>query len=472
MLGQAVSTGTVTGLVTDPSHAAIPGAKVTLTDTATGVPQATVTNDTGRYIFVGVQPGDYNVTVSKESFRTVKVSTQNVKVGSALTLDVQMEIGSAAQTIEVVAAGTELQTLNATIGNTVTASSLDALPSLNRDISTFVELQPGVSPDGSVAGAVVDQSTFMLDGGNNTNDMDGSMSVYTKSFAGDPAGGLANQSFAVAAGPTGVMPTPADSVEEFKVNTANQTADFNSSSGAQVEVVTRRGTDAIHGSAYEYYLDNNFSANTWDNNASKTPLPDWHRSRFGGRAGGPILPKFLGGKTYIFGNYEGYRWPNSTTVERAVPSADMRLGLLTFGGVTYNLNNTPVTSAEGVTYAANANCAGPCDPRGLGINPLVQQVWTKFMPLSNESSCGLGRCDGVNVQGFKANVGIPQTSNFGVARLDHDFGDKWHFTASYRYFKLINASTDQVDIGGFFPVTNWAFPLLNRIIPNCRGITS
>lgn len=128
MMGQAVSTGTVTGLVTDPSHAAIPGAKVTLTDTATGVTQATVTNDTGRYIFVGVQPGDYNVTVSKESFRTVKVSTQNVKVGSALTLDVQMEIGSAAQTIEVVAAGTELQTLNATIGNTVTAASLDALP--------------------------------------------------------------------------------------------------------------------------------------------------------------------------------------------------------------------------------------------------------------------------------------------------------------------------------------------------------
>ena len=150
-----------------------------------------------------MQPADYNVTVSKESFRTVKVSTQNVKVGSALTLDVQMEIGSAAQTIEVVAAGTELQTLNATIGNTVTAASLPALPSLNRDISTFVELQPAPAPDGSVAGAVVDQSTFMLDGGNNTNDMDGSMSVETKSFAGDPAGGLANQVFAVAAGPTG-----------------------------------------------------------------------------------------------------------------------------------------------------------------------------------------------------------------------------------------------------------------------------
>ncbi len=132
-------------------------------------------------------------------------------------------------------------------------------------MSTFVELQPGVSPDGSVAGAVVDQSSFMLDGGNNTNDMDGSMSVYTSSFAGDPTGGISNQSNAVAGGPTGVMPTPADSVEEFKVNSAGQTADFNSSAGAEVQVVTRRGTNSYHGSAYEYYLDNNWSANTWDN---------------------------------------------------------------------------------------------------------------------------------------------------------------------------------------------------------------
>jgi Carboxypeptidase regulatory-like domain len=450
ILGQATSTGTVTGQVTDSSRAVVPGATISLTDTATKISQAGLTNDTGRFIFVGVNPGVYDITVAKTSFKTVRLSAQTVKVGLAFTLDVQLEIGSASQTIEVVAAGTELQTLNATIGNSVTSASLDALPSLNRDISTFVELQPGVSPDGSVAGAVVDQSTFMLDGGNNTNDMDGSMSVYTKSFAGDPTGGVSNQSFAVSAGPTGVLPTPADSVEEFKVNTANQTADFNSSSGAQIEVVTRRGSDTLHGSVYEYYLDNNFSANSWDNNASKTPLPDWHRSRFGARAGGPVLPKLLGGKTYLFGNYEGYRWPNSTTVERAVPSADMRLGLLTFGGVTYNLNPGPVTSAEGVTYAANAGCTGPCDPRGLGINPLVLQVWNKYMPLSNESNCGLGRCDGTNVQGFKANVGIPQTSNFGVLRLDHDFSDKWHLMASYRYFKLTNASTDQVDIGGFF----------------------
>src|SRR5438105_9896459 len=144
--------------------------------------------------------------------------------------------------------------MNATVGDTVSGIALQSLPSLGRDVSTFITLQPGVSPDGSVAGTVVDQSSFMLDGGNNTNDMDGSMSVYTASFAGDPTNGVSNQSYAVAAGPTGVVPTPADSVEEFKVNTANQGTDFNSSSGAQVQVVTKRGTNTWHGSVYEYYL--------------------------------------------------------------------------------------------------------------------------------------------------------------------------------------------------------------------------
>jgi hypothetical protein len=289
--------------------------------------------------------------------------------------------------------------------------------------------------------------------------------VYTSSFAGDPTGGISNQSFAVAGGPTGVMPTPADSVEEFKVNSAGQTADFNSSAGAEVQVVTRRGTNTYHGSAYEYYLDNNWSANTWDNNLTGTPVPSWHRSRFGGRLGGTLLPNLLGGKTYFFANYEGYRWPNSETFERIVPSATMRQGKLIFGGVTYDLNtNANCTVANG--FASNV-----CDPRGVGINPLVQQMWNQYMPLPNEvnGDCGQTRCDMVggvgNIGGYKANLSLPQTSNFFVVRLDHDFGDKWHFTSSYRYFKLKIATDDQVDVGGFFPGDKLGVPSSQSTAP-------
>ncbi len=450
--GQATNSGTVVGQVTDPSGAVVVGATVALIDLSTNTPLTTVTNESGHFAFINTPPGNYDVMVTKQGFDRARVQKQHVNVGMTLTENVRLKIGGTTQEIQVEATGTDLQTLNATVGNTVNSVAIDNLPSLGRDVSTFVSLQPGISPDGSVAGTVVDQSTFMLDGGNNTNDMDGSMSVYTTSFAGDPTGGVANQSYGVAAGPTGVMPTPADSVEEFKVNTTNQTADFNSSSGAQVQVVTKRGTNNWHGSAYEYYLDNNLNANTWVNNFTGTPNASYHYSRFGASFGGPLTRKsLLGGQTFFFANYQGFRWPNATTVERAVPSASMRLGLLYFNNQYYNLNPGAVTF-NGVTYPGSGTTL---DPRGLGVNPLVQQIWNKYMPLPNESGCGLSRCDvknGVgNVGGFLANVAIPQTDNFGVFRVDHDFGSKWHFTSSYRYYKLQKATTSQVDIGGFFP---------------------
>ena len=366
--------------------------------------------------------------------------------------------------VEVSSVGNELQTMNATVGNTINSVTIDNLPSLGRDVSTFVELQPGVGPDGSVGGAVLDQNYFSLDGGNNTNDMDGSMNVYTNSYAGDPTGGVATQNNlgAGVGGPTGVIPTPQDSVEEFKVNTAGQTADFNSSAGAEVKIVTKRGTNAWHGTGYEYYKDNNWSSQSWENDydnilqPGSAPLPSFHYSRYGFAVGGPIIPKeILGGKTFFFVNYEGFNFPQSISIHRNVPSPALRLGLITdsvTGAVDYNLNNTAVTY-NGVPYAANYGCAaapgGLCDPLGIGINPLVQSIWNTYEPQSN-GACQQSLCDGANILGFVGNIGTPTTSKFVAARLDHDFSAKWHFNATYHFFKLTEATTDQVDIGGFF----------------------
>jgi hypothetical protein len=456
--GQTTTMSTITGLVTDQSNAVVPDAAVTIQDTATKAVRTIATNTAGRYVFVDVPPGTYDITVSKAGFEKVLMANDVVKIGEVSTHNVALKVGAESQTVEVQSSGTELQTLNATVGNQVSGLALESLPTIARDTSTFLTLQSGISPDGSVSGAASDQSSFQLDGGENTNDMDGNMSVYTPSYAGDPTGGVAGQSFGSTGNgnPTGVMPTPADSVEEFKVNVAGMGADFNSSAGAQVQIVTKRGTDQWHGTAYEYYLDNNFNANTWQNNFSGIPIPSFHYNRFGGAIGGPIIPKkILGGKTYFFANYEGFRFPQSTTIEKAVPSAEMRLGLLQFAdanGVvqTYNLNPVPVTF-NGVTYNPAQCPAGPCDPRGVGINSLVQQMWNKYVPASNESGCGQTLCDGLNILGFTANMPTPQSSNFGVARIDHDFGDKWHFMSSYRYYNLTSASNQQVDIGGFFP---------------------
>ncbi len=445
---QSTNTGTIAGAVTDPTGAVVNGATVTLTDTSIKTTRNVTTNSAGRYIFVDVNPGAYEVTFTKQGFSTAKTQI-TVEVGLATTLNMSLQVGGSSTVVEVTAVSNELQTMNATVGNTLSSSAMDSLPSIGRDVSTFVELQPGVTPEGSVAGTVNDQTYFSLDGGNNTNDMDGNMSTYTSTYAGDPTGGIAAQNgFYLTANPTGVLPTPQDSVEEFKVNTAGQTADFNSSSGAEVKVVTRRGTNSVHGSAYEYYLDNNFSSNSWQNNFSNVPLPSFHYNRFGFRVGGPVIPKeILGGKTYAFFNFEGFRWPsNSVTINRDVPSPNLMLGLVSNpAGTVYNLNPYAVGA-----YAANAGCTGPCDPRSIGINPLVQQIWQKYEPASN-ATCINSLCDGVNVLGFTANVNEPQKNNIVVTRLDHDFGKNWHFMTSYRYFKFdTNGTDDQVDIGGFF----------------------
>src|ERR1700691_3888433 len=451
---QSASSGTVSGSVADQSNAVVAGAAITLTDTSTNISRTASSNASGRYFFADVTPGTYSLTVAKAGFATTKTENQVVQVGVNLTVNLALQVGGANVVVEVTSVGNELQTMNATVGNTINTVTIDNLPSLGRDVSTFVELQPGVGPDGSVGGAVLDQNYFSLDGGNNTNDMDGSMNVYTMSYAGDPTGGVATQNNlgAGSGGPTGVIPTPQDSVEEFKVNTAGQTADFNSSAGAEVKVETKRGTNAWHGTGYEYYKDNNWSSDTAFNNyipagstVQQGNLPSFHYSRFGGALGGPVLPKeILGGKTYVFGNYEGFRFPNSETIFRDVPSPALRLGLLQdASGNFYNLNPTPVMY-NGITYPGTTN-----DPRGIGIDPLVQAIWNKYEPQSN-SSCNSSNnlCDGSNVLGFTANLALPTHSNFAVGRVDHDFSKSWHFTSSYRWFKLATTTDDQVDIGG------------------------
>ncbi|HUB16996.1 MAG TPA: carboxypeptidase-like regulatory domain-containing protein [Acidobacteriaceae bacterium] len=431
-LGQATNTGTVVGQITDQSGAMIPGAAVTLTDASSGIRITANTNAAGKFAFTTVPPGVYSVTASKAGFSVARTDGQEVSIGSQLTINLALKVGGGTETVEVQTTGAELQTLNSTVGQTIPQEAIDSLPSLNHDVNTFTSMQPGVDPSGSVAGAVNDQSTFLLDGGQITNDMDGSMAVYTGSFAGDPTG-VASANGMLANGPTGVMPTPQDSVEEVKVNTSNQTADFDNSAGAQVEFATPRGTNRWHGAAYEYYLDNGFDANTWENNQTAFPISQFHYSRFGAKAGGWILPSMLGGKTYFFGFYEGYRYPQAETIERAVPSAAMEQGMLTFSGTTYNMKTL--------------------DPRGIGINPDVQAMWTKYMPAGNDPTCGSNagsECDGVNEIGFKANLSLPLSSNDLAFRVDHAFSSKWSWFASYRYYKLTQAFGSQVDIGGFF----------------------
>ena len=158
---QSASTGSLFGLVTDPTGAAVVGAAVTLTDTSTGLSRTADSNETGRYTFVNVAPGKYDLSITKKGFAAVKMAGQTVEVGKTVAVDATLRVGATTEVVEVQASDVILETMNAEVGNTVTSLTIDNLPSLGRDVSTFIALQPGVSPDGSVAGAVVDQSSFI-----------------------------------------------------------------------------------------------------------------------------------------------------------------------------------------------------------------------------------------------------------------------------------------------------------------------
>jgi hypothetical protein len=443
---QSTSTGTISGQVTDSQGAAIGTAEVKLTDSSTNTIKNVLSNETGRYNFFNVPPGIYDLEINKPGFNSFKASQQQVQVGLVLTINATLPIGSASTIVEVSAsAGAELQTTNATVGSTISGIQLDSLPNIGRDANALILLQPGVAPGGNVAGTVSDQNSFQLDGGNNSSDMDGSQSAYT----------LASGTITGSTGgtPSGAMPTPIESIEEFKVSTANQTADFNGSAGGQVQMVTKRGTNQFHGSAYDYLLSSYFGANLWKNNHTPsgnlgyTPLAKTHQNRFGGSLGGPLAPTFWGGKTYFFINYEGRRFPQTTSLERTVPTALLKAGVIQLpnsSGVyqAYNLNPLPVT-VGGTTYQPAVCPAGSCDPRGIGLNPIVSKVWS-FMPTPNDPQFG----DSYNTQGYLANVSIPQVSDNYIARVDHDFGQKWHLMASYRYYTFQQNTTNQTDLGG------------------------
>lgn len=476
--GQATSTSTVTGQVTDQQGAAIAGAEVRLIDTATNAALTTTTNNDGRYVFVNVPVGTFNMAFSKTGFSTSRIQSQQVEVGTTLTVNTSLQIGATSTTVEVQAqAAAELQTTNAAVGTTLSNKAILALPNLGRDVATLAVLQPGVTLGGYTAGAVQDQNTYTLDGGQNTDDMSGNSTSYTTNFTG--LGGTQTGGSSA-----GVVPTPVESVEEFKVTTFNQTADFNNGLGSQVQMVTKRGTNQFHGSAYGYYFATNVgAANSWTNNhtcavsnspncvavttspgitgnfpvpGTGFPLPSNHRDRFGAALGGPLIPKnLLGGKWYFFFNYEGQRFPNVGTYERPVPSDLLRAGVIQIPNsagvyVPYNLNPTAVP-VGGVTYQP-ASCGGaPCDPRGIGINPVVSQIWNNQMPEGNDPLYASNGADGHNVIGYLSTIRTPLTDNIYVGRIDHDFSDKWHFFASYHFMRLDNLTSNQVDIGGVLP---------------------
>lgn len=426
-------TASISGTITDATGAVVPGAEVVLTDTATNITRNATTDAVGHYTFISVTPGVYKVTVSASGFKQAVVLSFKADVGRAHLLNVTVQVGAVSEVVEVSAtAAVELQTTDASVGTVIAGEALMRMPIPGRSVASLLSLQPTATPTrgegdltgGQVAGARTDQHVFLLDGGDATNNTEGS--------GGYALGG----SFGADVQP--VIPVPAESIEEFRVTTTGSNATFGRSEGAQIQLTSKRGTNSIHGSAYWIHQNDDLNANSWSNNLSGIKRQESKQNRYGFSAGGPIHKD----STWIYGHYEAWRFPRKDQVFRRVPSATLRQGILQFrdaSGVVRQYNLATSTACV----------AGGCDPRGRGISPVISRLFALY-PAGNDPAAGDG---GLNTLGFRAPIDTTLNTEFWMARLDHKLNDKWNLFSTYRYYKRIEPSINQVDIVGLTPPT-------------------
>jgi len=461
------ATTSLRGTVTDAKGAVVPGAAVTLSNQATSFSRTVHTDDQGSYQFLEVPPATYVVTVASPGFATIKRENVVLQVSSPATLNLSMQVQASSVIIDVTGEAPVVNTTDATLGNTFNTRQLIDLPAEGRDPAAILSLQPGVvyigntttaqqdndSRGGAVNGARSDQSNITLDGLDDNDQLEG----------------YAFQ---------GAMRATLDSLQEFRVTTSNYDAASGRSSGAQVNLVTKSGTNQWHGSLYEYHRPTFDVANDYFNKESQiiegVPNRPQHilRNTFGGTFGGPIKKDRL----FFFGAYEGQRTADQVPTNRIVPTASLAAGELkyicnpngdpncvagnvvngTVGGggsvtqlvsVTSNPNFAPdlvvtltpagVASLDQGDAKFGAGCAanGTCPPTpgnlwgGPGPNGLIANInganpnalFTHY-PAPNCPSCGnalVGSGDLLNSSGFTFPGNDPTRLNTYIFKLDY-----------------------------------------------------
>jgi hypothetical protein len=283
------ATGRVVGTVTDRSSAVVPSAHVVVTNAATHVSREAVTDSSGFYQVLALPIGNYTVSVDHKGFNPVTTNASKLEINQSLRVDIKLEVGTKTETVTVESTANTVETINPTMGSTVSDRSVQDLPLNGRNVLDLALLQPGVLPADnpnntstfsantafSISGGRNDSNTFILDGGANNDLLDNGV-VYN--------------------------PNP-DAVQEFKVLTSNFTAEYGRNGGGIVTVATKSGTNAFHGSAYEYNRNDAYNANDFFSNLNGDPRGVLKRNQFGGTLGGP----FVKTKLFFFGSYEGQR---------------------------------------------------------------------------------------------------------------------------------------------------------------------
>ncbi len=436
------STTSLRGTVTDPQGAVVAGAEVVLADPATAFSRTQKTDDHGAYQFLQVPPATYTISISATGFTASRKENVVLQVNAPATLNFLLRVGAATTTVDVQGEAPPVNTVDATLGNPFDSKQILDLPSEGRNAVELLSLQAGVtyvgnqvdsaadSRGGAVNGARSDQTNVTVDGLDN-NDQ------------------LLGDAF------TGVLRIPMDSLEEFRVVTTNSNADSGRSSGAQVSLVTKSGTNQFHGTAYEYNRSSIGTANDWFNERAELQagLPNKPgqliRNTFGAAVGGPIIKNRL----FFFSNYEGQRSREAVQVTQSVPSANLRQGIVSYAcNPAYDGNpgvdapcalSTPgvttsslvpagdllmtMTPAEIQSIDQGCLSNGTC-PSGNGVSQAVLTQWNggatlpggsaiPAFPLPNTDSSS--SADGINILGYTFAAPQPTDENTYLLKLDY-----------------------------------------------------
>ena len=304
---------TVVGTVRDATLGIVEGAKVTLTGVETGISVVRTSSDTGSFEFPAVKPGLYVVTAEKSGFAIALVENVLVQVGARLRVDLQMPVGQVTERVEVTASSPLLETDSSQRGQVITGEQTRALPLLSREYSSLALLTTGVK----IAGSSLTTGNTPREGALNVNGLRSPFNNFLIDGVDNNAYGTSNQGFS-----NQVMQPSPDAIGEFKVVTNNLSAEYGRAAGATINVNYRSGTNALHGSLWEF--NRNTSMNATGFFKPTTGKPELDRNQFGGVVGGPIIKN----KAFFFADYEGLRQTRKVTGFSTIATPAQRQGVL------------------------------------------------------------------------------------------------------------------------------------------------
>jgi hypothetical protein len=445
------TTSRLIGTVTDATGGVLPGVTVTITNEATGVTFTTVTTASGAYTFEALVSGTYTVNAELEGFKVVNVTGNRVVVGQPTLVNLRMDAGDIAETVQVVAAAETVQLgTSGNLGAVIDQRTIEALPIVGtrgRNPLDLVTALPGVVSGANTGGGVHvygarDRSwNYTLDG-IDTNETSAGGSNFSP------------------------LRTNPDSLSEFRVITGNQTAEFGRNSGGQVAMVTRSGTNQLRGTGFYSRRSPRFNANEWETNAVNPQREQAQAAKYqlfqdigGLSVGGPILRN----KTFFFGNLQLLRASRSREVLRTVYTQQARDGIwrhvIDGRNQPFGVAGSPIDQNGNVLPGANVGSYNIVanDPQRIGLDPRISEL-VRMMPLPNDFRTG----DGLNTAGFRFYPEETEEQYDATIRIDHVLNDR-HYAFARVSVGEQNSLCDRVNGG------EPAFPGLPCLVDTFRN---